>query len=133
MAKKATQAVAPVEITDDLLAAYEAAEQNRGTRTISAGKNVPYDDVIDLLRLILPKLRENGKEIVVSNLKVVITEQIEKKYNAMPEGMDRITIRVGKELVEMTKSEAKAVRLEQLKTSKKNNMVYRYIYGYIRK
>jgi len=127
--KKATA----VEVTDDLLAVYEAAELKQKERHVEVGKNVPYEDVIGLLKLILPKIRAAGKDINVSALKDVITEQLEKRYNELPEGMDRVTVRVGRELVEMTKTEFKALRLRQLQSSKKTNMVYRYIYGYTRK
>ena len=134
MANKKATAVAPaVEVTDDLLAVYEAAELKQKERHVEVGKNVPYEDVIGLLKLILPKIRAAGKDINVSALKDVITEQLEKRYNELPEGMDRVTVRVGRELVEMTKTEFKALRLRQLQSSKKTNMVYRYIYGYTRK
>lgn len=132
MAKKAT-AVASVEITDDLLAAYEAAEAKVKARHVEHGKNVPYDDVIGIIKLVLPKIREAGKDISVSALKDLVTEQLQKRYDALPEGMDRETIHVGRELVTMTRTEIKELRQAQLRNSRKNNMVYRYIYGYTRK
>lgn len=132
MAKKATTKVAPVEVTDDLIALYDKKAEQQQSRKVSAGKNVPYGDVIELTKLLIPVLKEKGREITVSALKGTITDTLAERYNALPEGGDREAVRVGTEIVKMTRTELKQLRLEQLANSKKENMIYRYIYGYLK-
>jgi hypothetical protein len=120
----------PVEgVVDELLAAYQAAEANSAARQTIAGRNVPYSDVKE----VVDALRKNVKTINVTAARNVVEAVLSKKYLALPEGMDRITVRVGTELVTMTKTEFKEMRISQLAFSKKEGNVYRMIYQITRK
>jgi hypothetical protein len=111
----------------DLVKQYQEKEEQakKNKRTITPGKNVPYGDIKGLLDLLIAKI---GKEKVdTSQASLTITAILEKRYKEMPEGNERVSIRVGKDYHEMTKSEARKTRLDQLEYSRKNNNVYRII------
>jgi hypothetical protein len=113
----------------DVIAAYlakeEAATKNR--RKVTSGRNIPYADIKELVDALVKGLPGGAKAIDVSQAKLMVIDVLTVKYKAMPEGHDRTFVKVGMERVEMTLSEAKALRLSQLEFSVKEGNVYRMI------